>query len=81
MLAKSRFDVRFKFVSLVLSLIPGTIAIRSRPTSTHKSLHIPVFLLLLRGTIVNMTYGTHKNLHVYLISLTIFGLIYYAPPQ
>ena len=35
---------------------------------------------LLRGTIVNRTYGTHKNLHVHLFLLTIFGPIYYGPP-
>ena len=33
---------------------------------------------LLRGTIVNRTYGTHRNLYIYLFSLTIFGPIYYG---
>ena len=37
-------------------------------------------VLLLRGTIVNRTYGTHKNLYIYLFSLTIFGPVYYDPP-
>ena len=37
-------------------------------------------LLLLRGTIVNRTYGTHKNLYIHLFSPTIFGPIYYGPP-
>ena len=31
--------------------------------------------LLLRGIIVNRTYGTHKNLCIHLFSLTIFGPI------
>ena len=35
---------------------------------------------LLRGTIVNRTYGTHKNLYVPLFLLTIFGPINYSPP-
>ena len=35
---------------------------------------------LLRGTIVNRTYGVHKKLHIYLFLLTIFGPIYYGPP-
>ena len=34
---------------------------------------------LLRGGIVNRTYGTDKNLYVYLFLQTIFGPIYYAP--
>ena len=38
-------------------------------------------LLLLRGAIVNRTYGTHKNLYIYLFLLNIFGPIYYAPPR
>ena len=36
---------------------------------------------LLRGIIVNRTYGTHKNLHISLFFPTIFGHIYYGPPQ
>ena len=36
--------------------------------------------LLLRGTIVNRTYGIHKKLCIYLFSLTIFGPIYSCPP-
>ena len=36
--------------------------------------------VVLRGTIVNRTYGTHKNLYIYLFLLTIFGPIYYGPP-
>ena len=51
--------------------------------------HIPLTLscnfslllsLLLRGTIVNRTYGTHKNLYNSLFLLTKFGPIYYGPP-
>ena len=36
--------------------------------------------VILRGTIVNRTYGTHKNLHIYLFLPTTFGPIYYGPP-
>ena len=35
---------------------------------------------LLRGTIVNRTYGTHKTLYISLLLLTIFGPIYYGSP-
>ena len=35
---------------------------------------------LLRGTIVNRTYGKHKSLYVNLFLPTIFGPIYYGPP-
>ena len=37
--------------------------------------------LLLRGAIVNRTYGKHKNLYIYPFLLTIFCPIFYAPPQ
>ena len=43
-------------------------------------LRTTTLLILLRGIIVNRTYGTHKNLHIYVFSLTIFGPIYYGPP-
>ena len=36
--------------------------------------------ILLRGTIVNRTYGIHKNLYIYPFLLTIFGPINYVPP-
>ena len=36
--------------------------------------------LLLRGTLVNTTYGGHKNLYIHLFLPTIFGPIYYRPP-
>ena len=35
---------------------------------------------LLRGGILNRTYGTHKTLYIYLYLLTLFGPIYYGPP-
>ena len=35
---------------------------------------------LLRGTIVNRTYGINKNLYIYLFLLTIFSPINYGPP-
>ena len=35
---------------------------------------------LLRGTIVNRTYGIHKNLYVEPFLLTIFGPVNYGPP-
>ena len=37
-------------------------------------------VLLVRGTMVNRTYGTHRNLHISIFLLTIFGPIYYGPP-
>ena len=41
--------------------------------------HIHIYReLLLRGAIVNRTYGIDKNPYVYLILLTIFGPIYYG---
>ena len=39
-----------------------------------------LILLLLRGTIVNRTYGTHQNLYIYLFLPSIFGPINYGPP-
>ena len=36
--------------------------------------------ILLRGTIVNRTYGTHKKLDTSLFVLIIFGPIFYGPP-
>ena len=36
--------------------------------------------IVLRGTIVNRTYGTNKNLDNSLFLQPIFGPIYYAPP-
>ena len=49
----------------------------SPPVLTGRSL-----AYILRGTIVNKTYGIHKNLPgIYLtIFLTIFGSISYGPP-
>ena len=37
-------------------------------------------LLILRGAMLNRTYGTHKNPYIYLFFMTIFGPIYYGPP-
>ena len=42
--------------------------------STEKNIHI------LRGTILNRTYGPYTNLYISLFLLTIFGPIYYGPP-
>ena len=36
--------------------------------------------LLLRGTILNRTYGPYKNQYISLFLLTIFGPIHYGPP-
>ena len=36
--------------------------------------------LVLRGTLVNRTYGGDKNLYVHVFLRTIFGPIYYRPP-
>ena len=41
---------------------------------------VPCIPRLLRGTIVNRTYGIPKNLYISLFSLTIFGPIYFGPP-
>ena len=38
------------------------------------------YLRLLRGTIVNRTYGIHKNLYISLFLLRIFGPVNYGPP-
>ena len=35
---------------------------------------------LLRGAIVNRTYGTHKKLYISVFLQLIFGPIYYGPP-
>ena len=48
-------------------VMPGIITIFSR-------------LLILRGTIVNRTYGIHKYLYISPFLLTIFGPINYVPP-
>ena len=40
----------------------------------------PEELMLLRGTIVNRTYGIYKNLYVWPFLLTIFGPVNYGPP-
>ena len=37
-------------------------------------------LVLLRGAIVNRTYGIYKNLYISPFLLTIFGPINYGPP-
>ena len=37
-------------------------------------------IILLRGTLVNRTYGVHKNLYIKPFLLTIFGPVNYAPP-
>ena len=37
-------------------------------------------LQLLRGTILNRTYGAYKNLNISLFLPTIFGPISYGPP-
>ena len=36
--------------------------------------------VILRGTIVNRTYGIHKNLYVQAFLPTIFGPVNYGPP-
>ena len=36
-------------------------------------------ILLLRGTIVNRTYGRHKNQYIYLFSLTIWSYLLWSP--
>ena len=46
------------------------------PIKNNKSYEVH----LLRGTILNRTYGTHKKLYTSLFLPTIFGSIYYGPP-
>ena len=41
---------------------------------------VPFWGQLLRGSIVNRTYGEHKNLYISLFLLAIFGPVYYGPP-
>ena len=52
------------------------------PSDTVGSFTDPhfVYLLLLRGTIVNRTCGIHKNLYISPFLPTIFGPINYGPP-
>ena len=40
---------------------------------------MPYRTCILRGTLVNRTYGGNKNLYIYLFLPTIFGPIYYRP--
>ena len=42
--------------------------------------HISRFSLL-RGNVLNRTYGRDKNLYISLFLLTMFGPIYYGPPE
>ena len=42
--------------------------------------YVAPYTLLLRGTIVNGTYGIHKNLYISPFLLTKFGAINYGPP-
>ena len=37
-------------------------------------------IILLRGTILNRTYGPYKNVYVLIFLPTIVGPIYYVPP-
>ena len=47
---------------------------------TMKKLRGYSVLGLLRGAIVDRTYGAHKNLCIYFFLPTMFGPIYYGPP-
>ena len=49
-------------------------------SETPEGLQKKIEKALLRGAILNRTYGTHKNLYIYLLLLTILGPIYYGPP-
>ena len=69
---------------MILPLLSRDVAIPNIKL-THWSCHpyassLHKRFLVLRGTLVNRTYGGHKNLHIYLFLLTIFGPTYYRPP-
>ena len=36
--------------------------------------------MVIRGTLVNRTYGIYKNLYIYPFLLTVFGPVNYSPP-
>ena len=65
----------------------GYFIFKARAVPSYYMLELPAWdpynlcMILLRGTIVNRTYGTHKHLHIFLFLLTIFDPIYYGPPQ
>ena len=73
---KSEIMVKFDFPAGIgdIALI-GQNADRGRRTENNK-------IVLLRGTIVNRTYGTLKNLHTryFPFPVTLFDPIYYGPP-
>ena len=66
------YDGNFDVCCFCPTLIPSIVF--------PKTVGVVLKRLLLRRTIVNRTYVTHKNLYIYLFLLSIFGLIYYAPP-
>ena len=59
-------------------LFASLMGIITRPW--RETYHVPAVFLLLRGAIVNRTYGTHKNVCISLFLPTIFGPIYYGSP-
>ena len=57
-----------------------TIGLISKDSAKHQTMIGIPYMIIIRGTILNRTYGTHKNLYKSLFLLTIFGPIYYGPP-
>ena len=49
-------------------------------SETPERLQKQIEKALLRGTIVNRTYGIHKSVHIQTFLLTIFGPINFGPP-
>ena len=73
-LVQKRNDISAHFLmrrsTLFPALLPRTIAALLRRN-------------ILRGTVLNRTYGTHKNLpgiYIYLLFVAVCGPIYYGPP-
>ena len=59
-------------------LLPYCVVHPRIDTNVSKTHRVPG--ILLRGTLVNRTYGGNKNLYIHLFLVTRFGPIYYRPP-
>ena len=60
--------------------VPPTISKRLVTWCKPGTVVVVVVVVVLRGTIVNRTYGIHKNLYIKPFLLAIFGPINYGPP-
>ena len=52
----------------------------SKRWTSAVDVHFCTVVHILRGTIVNGTYGIHKNLYISSFLLTLFGPLNYGPP-